>query len=523
MKVNLKKNSHISYINNGAIDFYYGLKLETKLSYDDLCDEIHRRVNESFQSYNNNIKTSFQESITEAIHQSGLENELYIKDNDKSNIKDNFFEFSDLKDEIINLEFDFTERGFIIKPITIVEDYLNKMYNESKADFDFSECVYGDFYVESQTRFVLPPIKAELKNGSSSLISAILFVFKNNNAVLRITLPIDNMDSEPLMSNDLDDYIVSVENLSGFSLELKGSTIKSIKSCYCNYILSIKKITFLVSSKQMVNIILTNHSAMFDNIKRIPDKIQEDIYKISLAPIQVRNGVSYVENAINHLDKNSLFFNGIGFVLSNMGKCISLVDNTIINFAKENFEKEILYDKITNDIRRNIEFTIIILLLKNINDSYYFYKKVLHDSNLSKVKNEYNKNKIFISLLQDDVYGSVREITPKFEETMTFFLDEKNVKDRTNALNNILEEEQANRTLQLQNVLSIVGLIFTIIFGLPAINETLTLIRNLCFFITTDIPFISIENTSFAIWLLTSIGMLIFVLSKSKVKKYNLN
>lgn len=520
-KVCIKRNQSLNYIKNGAIDFYYGLKFETKLDYEKLCNKIQEKIDGSFQNYNNYVKTVFQENIKEAIHQTGLENEIYIKDTDKAKIKDKFYELSDLKDEITNIELDFTDNGFRIKPITIVENYLNKMYGEGKFDFDFSERIYGDFYVESQTRFVLPPIKVELQNGSVKLLTAMIFVFNNNAAVLRLTLPIDNTDSEPLMLNNMSDYIVSTQPIYGSLLQLEGNSINAIQDCYCRYIASVKKVTSVVSYKRIVNIILANHSGMFNDVKNIPNKIKEDIYKISMAPVQERDGVSYTEESINHIEKNGFFFNGMGYILSNMGKCISIVDNTVVDFAKQNFEKEIVFDKLINDIRRNIEFTIIILLLKNINDSYYFYKKGLYNSNLSKVKNEYNKNRIFISLLQDDVYGSVREITSKFEENMTFFLDVKNVEERIDALNSILDEEQSNRILQLQNALSIVGLIFTIIFGLPAINDTLTHIRQLCYFITYDIPFVSIENISFSLWFLMSVGMGLFVLHKLKRKKYD--
>ena len=387
-KVCVKRNQSLNYIKNGAIDFYYGLKIETKLDYEKLCNKIQEKIDESFQNYNNYVKTVFQENIKEAICQTGLENEIYIKDTDKVKIEDKFYELSDLKDEITNIELDSTDNGFRIKPITIVENYLNGQKDyainfaqltqkdgsflvgreniESIFDFDFSERIYGDFYVEAQTRFVLPPIKVELKNESVKLLTAMLFVFNNNAAVLRLSLPIDNTDSEPLMLNNMSDYIVSAKPIYGSILQLEGNSINAIHDCYCRYIASVKKVTSVVSYKRIVNIILANHSGMFNDVKNIPNKIKEDIYKISMAPVQERDGVSYTEESINHVEKNGFFFNGIGYIMSNMGKCISIVDNTVVDFAKQNFEKEIVFDKLINDIRRNIEFTIIILLLKNI-------------------------------------------------------------------------------------------------------------------------------------------------------------
>lgn len=517
VKVKIKES--LNYIDNGAIDFYFGLRIETKLNFEELCANICKRVDESFENYDNYIKALFQENMEKVIRESGLENKLHIKDPDKSKIMAKFNDLSEQNDEICSIEFDITDNGFKFTPYTKVNNYLAQMRVESNFDYDYSKEVYGDFYINSQTRFILPPIKIELKNGLSALLSAVLVVFKNNTAVLRMTLPIDDMDSKPLMLNDIDNYILSAKTLYGFPLQLKDESIEAIKACYCQFLAGTNDVNAVVCFKKIVNIMLANHSCMVNNIKDIPDKIKEDIYRISIAPVQERKDVSYVDEAKKHFDKNGYFFNGIGYILSSMGKCVSVIDNTVVEFIKDNFATEQVFSKIINDLRRNVEFTIIILLLKNINDSYTFEQNGFENSKLGKVKKDYNKNKIFVSLLQSNVYGSVRDLTSMFEESMMFFLDSKNVEDRMIALDNILEEEQSRRTLQLQNVISIVGLIFTIIFGLPAINETLLHIRTLCFFIKEDINFMTVENCSFLIWLLTIIGLSLFIFYKSKKMK----
>ncbi|MBE6701697.1 MAG: hypothetical protein E7582_07430 [Ruminococcaceae bacterium] len=515
----MKETKTLSYINNGAIDFYSGIKIETKLKFEKLCEKLRKANDEVYEKYNNYIKASFQKDVEKAISENGLEKELTIKNIEKTNVKTKLDNLIKTEGDICGMKFDFTDRGFKIAPVTIVDRYLNKMFEESEEDFDYSKNIYGDIYVSSQARFMLPPIKIKFKNGEFGLLSATLFVFKNNTAVLRITLPIDNMESHPLMSNEIDDYIDSAETLYGFPATLDNKSIESILDCYCRFISLTDKIKAVVRFKKIVNIILANHSGNFDNIKQIPNKIKEDLYKISVAPLQERKGVSFLQEAERHFEKSSYLFSGIGYVLSSMGKCISVVDNTVLDFAKENFDKDNVFEKIICDVRRNVEFTIIILLLKNVNDSYTFEQNGLINSKLSKVKNEYNKNKIFISFLQSGVYGSVRELTDAFLKNMTFFLDVKNVEDRMLALNNILEEEQSGRILKLQNVLSISGLLFTIFFGLPAINETLLHLRKLCTFIKEDLPFVSIENCSFALWFLAIVWLSAFIFFKSRTRK----
>lgn len=507
----------LSHINNGAIDFYCGLKIETKLPFEKLCNNIAKKVDDTIEKYNNYVKTSFQKNITEVIRENGFEDKLRIKDVDSSSIMTELHKSPELKDDICGIELDFTDKGFKITPNTQVSNYFSIMNDESKYDFDYSKNIYGTFYVNSQNRFILPPIK--LENGTKTLLSAILFIFKNNTAVLRMTLPIDNTDSHNLKANEIDNYILDAKTIFGFPVQLEDNSVAAIQDCYCQFIAETNKIKSVVCFKKIVNILLPNHSGMVDNIKDIPNELKEDLYKISVAPIQDRKGISYINEAITHFENNSYFFNGIGYILSSMGKCISIVDNSVLDFLKNDFDDNTIFNKIISDLRRNIEFTIIIILLKNVNDSYTFEQKGLRNNKLSKVKNDYNRNKIFISLLQNGVYGSVRELTTAFEDSMKFFLDIKNTEDRMFALNNILEEEQSTRTLQLQNFMSIVGLIFTIIFGLPAINETLLHIRKLCFFFKQDFPFVSIENCSFIIWCLTIVSLSLFIYFKSKIRK----
>lgn len=516
----MKKKQTLDFIYNGAIDFYCALKIETKLSFEKMCESIQNNIDVFLMDYRSCVKSFFSTDIEKAVRERGLHNTVNIKDAFEPHETITTEKASKSKGEICSIPIDLTNNGVKIMAITNVDNYFSQMREESQDDYGYSKDVYGNMYANSQKRFLLPPVEIEMKNESVVLLSAVLFVFKNKTAVLRMTLPIDNVDTQPLIRNKVNDYILNAKTFYGFSIELQDKSISAIQDCYCRFLMGIKKIQSIRCYKRITNVIIANHSAMFDNVKNIPDEVKEEIYKISVAPIQDIRGVSYLEDAIHHFEKNGKFFHGVGYIASSMGKCVSIVDNSIVNFIKENVEPENVFRKIINNVRRSVEFTITLLLLKKTNDSYTFEQKGMSSSNLVKVKNDYNRDKIFISLLQSGVYGSVRELTEAFENNMTFFLDAKNVEDRMIAVNEIVEEEKSRRTAQLQNLMSIIGLIFTIIIGLPAINETLFLIRKLCCFIQKDIPFLSVDNCSFIIWLLVTLGLTLFVILKSKIKKF---
>ena len=102
---------------------------------------------------------------------------------------------------------------------------------------------------------------------------------------------------------------------------------------------------------------------------------------------------------------------------------------------------------------------------------------------------------------------------------MIFLLDSKSVEERMHAINCIVEDIKTKKIEHFQTIISILGLAITIMFGLPAINDTLSLIRTLCCFIDNNIPYLTISNCSFLIWLLISLGLPLCLWIKSKRSK----
>lgn len=502
----MKDKEHL-LVKNGAIDLYYGFRVETKLPFAKLCNNIRKRVTDTFRTQNDRIIDSFTYGIKEAVEKCGIDT-LRVKCADWFNIEEHPELSSISKDDISGIEFQMEPRRFSICPRTKLQEYMSQALDEIENNYKHNLKIYGEYYVNAHALIPLPPLKITLKNEASTLLHAMLFIFKNEMGVLRLTLPIDSMDIVPLQENNVDNYITYAETFQGFPIQLQDKSIESIVRLYYSFLMDVKKITSIVPFKSIVNTILANHSNMFESIDSVPIKFKEEIFKICSAPICERPGFSYEEDAIRHFADNSYRFKGLAYVVGSMGKCVSIVDKTFLESTMADFTNIQAFNWIIKEIRRNVEFTIMILLLKNINNGYAFDQSIISNNKLCKISNDYNVSKIFISLLISGVYGSVRELTATFEEKMVYFLDEENVTDRITAMNNILDSEQARRTSQQNNILSAGGLLFTIIFGLPAINETLAYIRAIFAFIEINFPIITIENCSLAIW-----GAIIFYLT----------
>lgn len=77
---------------------------------------------------------------------------------------------------------------------------------------------------------------------------------------------------------------------------------------------------------------------------------------------------------------------------------------------------------LANDININIEFAIIIIMLKKTNECNDIYNKTQKKHNLFKIRKEYNQNILFFNELQNTCYGTVIDQTSQIEKMMSLYL-----------------------------------------------------------------------------------------------------
>ncbi len=521
-----KIDETLKIINRGAIDFYYALKIESNLKYDQLCNAINEYNNTVYEQYDEELKNEFKASVMEAKNNLDIGDELKLADVENCFTK-GLFKHKEKSDNIskkniqrIELDSDGPFLKFI--PVTDIHDHLKNLKDTSNNDYKYCKHVYGEFYVNCQTRFILPSFKIELISGASIFTETFLYIFENNSAVLRITLPIKDVDIDPMLQNDISIYIKNITSPYSSVIAPEENTISALFDFYYNYIINVKKIRNIILCGELGNIILAKHNSIPDDIKQMSPVLKEKLYKIVVAPFQERKNTSYKEEAAEYIKNNNYTVNGLSYITSNRGKCVSIVDKNVVEFAKENFtidiedkfKEDVAFGKIISDTRQNVEYTFVMLMLKKINFFYTFYQKANLYDNSHKIRRLFNNNVIFFCTLQNQCYGSVREQLVQFEQKMAYFLDSKNTLEKMNAIDNIINDEKEQRNSSLQNIISILGLLFTGVFGLPAINETLGLIRNICTFIRYDIPYLTVNNCSIILWIVLLIVLSLMLFSK---------
>lgn len=485
-------------IDNGVVDFYFGLKFQTNLPYEKLVIAIRQKANSIFARYYDNTVFSLQEDLKETVKRRGFGKSVKIKTTSKGRTK---VTKAITRNTIDGLNVELTDKGLKIQPITKIENHIQKTCARSESAYAHDEEIYGGFYVNSQNRIILPPLMVTLNNSKSVFVESILYIFKNKSAVLRLTLPLNDTNPQSLMENDFDAYISDIVDVCETGISLKDVTIESLKKFYFDFILkNNKKIKKIIYTGKIVSIILSKHSVTIKDVKKIPIPLQKDIYRILFSPLPNWENEDYSTDAKKCFTNLSHTLNGICSIFNNIHKCVTIIDDSILSRGQKLYE-EAVYDRVIDDVRNGIEFAFCIIMLKKISDQYTFYIKEVDESKETEVQTAYYNDKIFISLLLDNAYGSVREQVAVFERNMKYFIDAQNASDRLNAINNILDQKKSTRIQKLENTLSLGGLAFTTLFGLPAITDTVFLLRGICSFIETDVPVLTIENFSFSIWL----------------------
>ena len=138
---------------------------------------------------------------------------------------------------------------------------------------------------------------------------------------------------------------------------------------------------------------------------------------------------------------------------------------------------------------------------------------------LAEAQKEYNRNVLFISQLQEDCYGSVSEQFELVEHMMPHYFKPNITAAKKEAINNLLNQKEQEKNECFQNYISTGGLLLTLIFGLPSLYESLTIIREFFSFIPFDIPYLSILNISIISWLALNVLVILNIYLKKRQSK----
>ena len=373
----------------------------------------------------------------------------------------------------------------------------------------------GAPFTSFQERLVLLPLKIELPSEECVWLHAVLYLFKNNMGILKLELPIVNVNNIPLKQNNWDAYINKV-SCAWCSIESNIATLEEIEKLYLSVIFQTMGVQFISYGECLSHIIMVDFDGCPHGVKNITDEIQEELFRIISAPVVEAPYTTYIDEAKDYLSKNTWGTHSVRCILNPTGACLSIVDKDVQEYWINQYKmdpNEIpadVYIQYVREVQYGTEYPFVMILLKRINVLEDIRKKnALGYSKRDKVKRryrqimyEYLKNTIDICNIQEGCCGTVSKQFAEFERLMPYYTYEEISNCKQRAYNEILQAKASDREERYQDFISIGGLGLSLVFGLPAIHETMDLLRDVILCGMSDIPYISLNNVSVIMWLI---------------------
>lgn len=535
-----KNTKQINQINYGELHIYYPIKFDTKLSYSKLCETLFKSNISFNETYQQKIMDSLGVSLANTTDE--FQNNIINADpNDISvsiNVKDtetnktyhpcfNYKPTYEINEENIRIELCSSDSSILLNVVSTELEALQQRISRMQDELELSDRIYGNSFTSNQERILLLPFKAKLPNNQIVWIHAILFVFRNNMGILKLEIPLIKTDIAPLKDYDIDALVKSIDNCWNTNTVDPKIKLSELVDYYLNTIVKNNKINIIKYNNEIRNILFVDFDEIPKQINNISADIQEELFRIISAPVPDYPYTSYSKDAREHMEKYSWGQHGIKYIIKTNGGVLSIIDKNLLDYFSSKFKEEnntsVLDDSdytymcntLANNMNVNIEFAILIIMLKKTNECNDIYNKKQKKRNLFKIRKEYNQNILFINELQNTCYGTVIEQTSQIEEMMPLYLKTNIINSNQTALNNILKDEEQKRNEAFLNFISIGSLMLSIIFGLPSIYEALSILRKtfLCI-VENDIPYLTLESTSVILWLLLNLFILIRLLRK---------
>lgn len=524
----MKTEKGIGKINYGELHFYYPIRFDTSKNFDELCDLIQESPINLSESKINKIYaelSSIASSCAEYMNEDAKLERQYkvVFAEHKDDLDRTDFPTEDFKLEDILIEFQ--KEGDSLKTVFQTTELLEYMdfVGRLEENEQRSRKIYGDKYMNAQVRFLLAPLKVDLCNGEKVWLKCLLYLFENKMAVFKMELPLSNVDAEPLYNNNPDAYIRCIYNRWGLTYIDETSTLDSIVKGYMQEFHEYSKVDIYRYLQDIKNIILVDFENMPNSLDNISDAIQFDLYKMICAPVPNNSISFYKKEAKKYVANYTWRMGSCEYVIKSNGGCLSFFENhaknTGLEVEKSKEDRLFYYRAMAENLCINCEFALLHVILKKAISSASCYEKTSRRSDYRKTKIQYNHNILFLHEFEGECYGSAKEQGKEFEEKMFLYLNKEETEEKMKAIDNILQEEESEKAEAFNKRIAILGLLFSIFFGLPTIRETLLLLRGIMdSWIPTDIPFISINGISLFLWL----ALNFIILFVCVLRNYNL-
>lgn len=390
------------------------------------------------------------------------------------------------------------DKNNIILTINAVEEKITYNFiDELDVNQNNMTKIYGRYYTDNYEVFLIRTSKIIIDNSKSAWLNVCLFLYKNGVIIIRIGFPFIDCSINGMTENNLDSYFEKIETFDGNEF----NTLKDYVRFLCEELL--KRQNFVIDNS-FYYINLLDFEGIPNDVRNINEELIKDLYLINCSPVPETSRGHCMEEAREYFKSNGYYLTNGLYALKTMGGCIHIVSKKMIDFNYKQLENTDLskidkLHKISNELCVATEFAINIILLEKISIIANIVN-LSNNSNLYTEKKKYYEDQLFINQLQSNCYGTVYEQLEFFKKTLNLYSQKKLLKDRFEAIQEIINLQEINKKEKENRLISLFTVTFTLILGLPAILETLTIVKDVLY--KPDLlPNVSLKEISFIVWL----------------------
>lgn len=394
-----------------------------------------------------------------------------------------------------------------------VEKYISVLGQTGDAIKD----VHGVFANNTSFVSLLNPLKLLMNNGDEIICPIFMYLMNTGLGVLKLRVPILDLDldifkSMPLIKWYQSASILYVENndISTAFSEDKSGTVADItellqhviqetfNGCLINEKMNLCFESLLLSKTRMPNILAKNFKV--DDLR--------DIYHICFPEDTMLFPSNSVVNDFWR-DKHKEI-GGIGFIEGMPARLIIYMSGDDWLKANDRVYCQNVLEFLENSIQFSFDWTICVVLMKKLNVMNLFYSS---DNNYHRI----NYNNAVYCLRENELDDMMDQCPVNCKQVYYLVYEIINLSTESyeKRVNRLFKLESYSKNLfeDKRNMLfEILALCGTTIFGLPAIRDTLTIIRDAFFSLNGDlVKFTTVEGLSVFVWVAIIIYMIIRV------------
>ena len=351
----------------------------------------------------------------------------------------------------------------------------------------------------------LMPLKVYLNDNHFEYCPVYIYLLSNGYGIIKISVPIINKDSSFATSVPIKNWTYMTKIWGNYVKESQGS----------QYVIIDHKFPFTHAAQAIVKHVFNEYllcddyfsgfetfvltevnGIQLDSLKKSSLDIQKDLYHLANPKDFLIQDFSD-KDWDNFWQKNHTNIGGIDFIKSEECRIIMAGQKTMQDFFNRKVINPNLYFEIS--MQRTYDSILTIALCQKDNEIYLYRSSQNDIDNVNKYIVEYDFNQNFFEDFLDSAPYNARKFYQLMNDIIQIsFVDISKKIERLTYINSYKRIYLEERRTELSEYLAMLG---TIVFGLPLINDTLTIFHSAIIRDYDLIPLLTTEQIAVAAWL----------------------